>query len=237
MKVRYLSTLAAAAGMAVGTFAAEPARLPATTATVSSNQQLANTIADTLVNLGVGDSADLTVIAEAGVVTVTGTAKDAEQRTQVLNAIQHIPGVAKIRDGINIASNVTPVQNIDIPGLPTAGPSYGPLAAIPTAAVPPSGSEPLVDPIPLGMAGGGAADLGAPPLPPYAWPTYAPHNNVSRVAYPTAYPYNAFPFIGPFYPFPKVPLGWRKVMLEWEDGHWWIGKVQSPQDYWRVRFW
>lgn len=82
-----------------------------------------------------------------------------------------------------------------------------------------------------------ASEGSAPPLPPYAWPTYAPHNNVSRVGYPTAYPYNAFPFIGPFYPFPKVPLGWRKVLLEWEDGHWWIGKTQSPQDYWRVRFW
>jgi hypothetical protein len=77
----------------------------------------------------------------------------------------------------------------------------------------------------------------APPLPPYAWPTYAPHNNVSRVAYPTAYPYNAFPFIGPFYPFPKVPLGWRSVKMEWEDGHWWYGRTSTPQDYWRVRFW
>ena len=52
-----------------------------------------------------------------------------------------------------------------------------------------------------------------PPLPPYAWPTYAPYNNYSRVAYPTLYPYEAWPFIGPFYPFPRVPLGWRSVPL------------------------
>ena len=60
---------------------------------------------------------------------------------------------------------------------------------------------------------------------------------LSRVAYPQAYPYNAFPFIGPYYPFPKVPLGWRKVTLEWEDGHWYLGRNSAPHDYWRVRFW
>jgi len=82
-----------------------------------------------------------------------------------------------------------------------------------------------------------ALDPAGPTLPPYAWPTYAPYNNVSRVGYPTAYPYNAFPFIGPFYPFPKVPLGWRSVNLTWEDGHWWYGRTSTPHDYWRVRFW
>ena len=71
-------------------------------------------------------------------------------------------------------------------------------------------------------------DPAGPRLPPYAWPTYAPYNNYSRVAYPTAYPYNAFPFIGPYYPFPKVPLGWRKVQLEWEDGHWCYGRQLHP---------
>jgi len=26
------------------------------------------------------------------------------------------------------------------------------------------------------------------------------------------------------------------VTLEWDDGHWWIGRKQAPIDYWRVRF-
>ena len=34
-------------------------------------------------------------------------------------------------------------------------------------------------------------------MPPYAWPTYAPYDNFSRVATPLAYPYNSFPYIGP----------------------------------------
>jgi len=73
-------------------------------------------------------------------------------------------------------------------------------------------------------------------MPPYAWPTYAPYNNVSRVAYPELYPPQAFPFIGPMYPFPKVPLGWRSVQLKWEDGHWWYGRTATGHDWWRVRY-
>ena len=80
-------------------------------------------------------------------------------------------------------------------------------------------------------------DLNPPQMPPYAWPTYAPYNNYSRVAYPEAYPYNAWPFIGPCYPFPKIPLGWRSVKLQWEDGHWWYSKVATNHDWWRLRYW
>jgi hypothetical protein len=114
--------------------------------------------------------------------------------------------------------------------------AIGPYAMQQPSAVPPGAmmGNPQIDPVPVGPGGG--LDGAAPPLPQNAWPTYAPYNNISRVAYPTAYPYNAFPFIGPFYPFPKVPLGWRKVTLEWEDGHWWLGRKQAPIDYWRVKF-
>ncbi len=68
----------------------------------------------------------------------------------------------------------------------------------------------------------------APNLPPYAWPTYAPYNNLSPAAYPQAYPTTRFPFIVAVLPVPKVPLGWRKVTLEWEDGHWYLGRQSAP---------
>ena len=32
----------------------------------------------------------------------------------------------------------------------------------------------------------------------------------------------AWPYIGPFYPYPQVPLAWRKVSLEWDDGWWFL---------------
>src|SRR5262249_18041902 len=80
-------------------------------------------------------------------------------------------------------------------------------------------------------------DLNPPKMPPYAWPTYAPYNNFSRVAYPQVYPYQAWPFVGPCYPFPKIPPGWRSVRREWEDGHWWFGSYSSKHDWWHLRFW
>ncbi len=96
----------------------------------------------------------------------------------------------------------------------------------------------MAEPIPISptMQGYGAGMM-PPPLPPYAWPTYAPYNNFSRVAYPTAYPAEAFPFIGPFHPFPKVPPGWRSVKLEWDDGYWWFSKTANKHNWWKARFW
>ena len=59
-----------------------------------------------------------------------------------------------------------------------------------------------------------------PQMPSYAWPTYASHPNYAAVTYPKQYSPTAWPYIGPFYPYPQVPLGWRKVTLEWDDGWW-----------------
>lgn len=59
-------------------------------------------------------------------------------------------------------------------------------------------------------------------LPNYAWPSYAAHPNYAAVTYPGQYSASAWPYIGPFYPYPQVPLGWRKVSLEWDDGWWWL---------------
>ena len=83
----------------------------------------------------------------------------------------------------------------------------------------------------------GAPGMQPPPMPPNAWPAYAPYNNYSRVGYPTLYPYQAFPFIGPQYPFPKVPLGWRAVTLQWQDGFWWYSTHSTSHDWWRLRYW
>lgn len=57
-------------------------------------------------------------------------------------------------------------------------------------------------------------------MPGYAWPSYAAHPNYAAVTYPKQYSPAAWPYIGPFYPYPQVPLGWRKVTLEWDDGWW-----------------
>lgn len=61
-----------------------------------------------------------------------------------------------------------------------------------------------------------------PSMPGYAWPSYASHPNYAAVTYPQQYSPATWPYIGPFYPYPQVPLGWRKVTLEWDDGWWFL---------------
>jgi hypothetical protein len=59
-----------------------------------------------------------------------------------------------------------------------------------------------------------------PNLPGYAWPSYSAYPNYAGVTYPKQYSPTAWPYIGPFYPYPQVPLGWRRVVLKWDDGWW-----------------
>ncbi|MGI9455281.1 MAG: BON domain-containing protein [Aeoliella sp.] len=61
-----------------------------------------------------------------------------------------------------------------------------------------------------------------PQMPGYAWPSYAASPNYAALSYPQQYSASAWPYIGPFYPYPQVPLGWRKVTLEWDDGWWFL---------------
>ncbi|MFM1903814.1 MAG: hypothetical protein RLZZ440_1714 [Planctomycetota bacterium] len=81
-------------------------------------------------------------------------------------------------------------------------------------------------PMPMGGAGVGMPPVpmraDGPNMPNYAWPSYAASPNYAALQYPTQYSPTAWPYIGPFYPYPQVPLGWRRVSLEWDDGWWWL---------------
>jgi hypothetical protein len=69
---------------------------------------------------------------------------------------------------------------------------------------------------------GGAVNYDQAQMPGYAWPSYASSPNYAALSYPKQYSPSAWPYIGPFYPYPQVPLGWRKVALEWDDGWWFL---------------
>lgn len=94
-----------------------------------------------------------------------------------------------------------------------------------TAAAPVYGeSYASAPPAPASMAYGDRPGAGAPSgpadMPGYAWPSYAASPNYGALSYPRQHSASAWPYIGPFYPYPQVPLGWRKVTLEWDDGWW-----------------
>ncbi len=92
-------------------------------------------------------------------------------------------------------------------------------------------------PMPMHTAaanGGGVAPAryDQPCMPNYAWPSYAAYPNYAAVTYPKQYSPTAWPYIGPFYPYPQVPLGWRKVTLEWDDGWWFLDFKDQPASCW-----
>jgi hypothetical protein len=228
--------MALAAGLftVLPAFGQEPARLEIessqanrTLVELSHNQQLADAIAGRLRQSGVLHDYDINVAVQDGTALLSGTVIDLAQRDQALRIVFSVPGVLHVRDRLALPGGLLAVQ-----------------AQLEQAPAPrrvegrPPGAGAYGEPVPEYQAPQpGPYDLNPPKLPPYAWPTYAPYNNYSRVAYPLAYPYDAFPFIGPCYPFPKVPLGWRSVKLEWEDGHWWYSKTATSHDWWHVRYW
>lgn len=108
----------------------------------------------------------------------------------------------------------------------------GPRPQVPLAVAPASsqsyvqGGGAMGAPQPMYMPGSGVGVAPArydhPQMPGYAWPSYAACPNYAAVTYPKQYSPTAWPYIGPFYPYPQVPLGWRKVTMEWDDGWWFL---------------
>lgn len=200
---------------------------------VSANQRLATTIAGRLRTNANLKNYRVDVSVTEGLAELRGQVTDAGQRDEVVRTVQAISGVERVRDKLTI---------LDAPGVVSVQSAPSQVAPVQAAIQPigPAVGAAPPEPLPIFTAQPGAMpnpQLQPPPLPPNAWPTYAPYNNVSRVAYPNNYPYEAWPFIGPMYPFPKVPLGWRAVTLRWQDGHWWYGREASGHDWWRIRYW
>ena len=218
-----------------------PAPLPLPIAVGSTNQQMADNIAHNLMQSGRLRRYAIDVSFEEGVAELTGVVADRAQLEDAVRLVQAMPGVVRVRDGLTIAGTVTQTQAADAPPrlpAPLPGPAVPP-AAEPPGALPPAAAQGgTPEPVPIFQGPmSGPYDLNPPKMPPYAWPTYAPYNNLSRVAYPTSYPYQAWPFIGPCYPFPKIPPSWRSVKLEWDDGHWWFSTQLTRHDAWRLRYW
>ena len=108
----------------------------------------------------------------------------------------------------NVPSQIAPVTATPMQGAPVAAGVVAPQAPVPMNAGP--------------SYGAGVPRYDSPYMPGYAWPSYAAYPNYAAVTYPKQYSASAWPYIGPFYPYPQVPLGWRRVSLEWDDGLWYL---------------
>lgn len=179
---------------------------------------------------------DLDISTVNGDVWVRGSVASQEQKNLVLDVARRVDGVARVIDDVSVrgSSDVRSVstavpqapqpvpQGSSMPTMNPGVPGAGPRAFAPSGLASYSPGTPA--PMNHGEAGMGmgAPRYDQPNLPNYAWPSYAAYPNYAAVTYPKQYSPSAWPYIGPFYPYPQVPLGWRRVSLEWDDGLWYL---------------
>ncbi|GIW88043.1 MAG: hypothetical protein KatS3mg108_2367 [Isosphaeraceae bacterium] len=168
-----------------------------------------------------------------GRVLLSGVVPSEELKAEAIGRASQIGGVVQVEDRLAVGDpSILPAQyaqpirvarrglghghGLVADGGMIGGPAGGMIGGEMMAPADPSG------PLPEGPAIPGATQSSSPGYPNYAWPSYAPYPNFSAVGYPTVYPWQAWPNIGPFYPYPEVPLDWRAVTLRWDDGLWWL---------------
>ncbi len=191
---------------------------------------------------------ELDVSTVSGDVWLRGKVANDSQKDHVLNIVRRIRGVKKVVDDISVTKSrsdskirtvstgsPSPIEDAPatpISSMPVMGGGPMPRAFAPSGLAAYSQDGSVVEgaatggPVPMQGAGGsygsGAPRYDQPYMPSYAWPSYAAYPNYGAVTYPKQYSPSAWPYIGPFYPYPQVPLGWRKVALEWDDGLWYL---------------
>lgn len=212
----------------------------------SANQEVAEQIGAVLSTARL-DGYNIEIRFQNGIATLEGSVGTQAERAAAYQAVSSVQGVKSVNNRLTctdepVARPATPpmAQNRQAqyqaqyqaqPGWPRGevrGAAYqqpapgqpGPMPAQ-GGAVPMSPGGPPAPPA-YGYQGGGASQAvyNSPSMPDHAWPTYAQYPNSAAVTYPQQYSASAWPYIGPFYPYPQVPLGWRDATLRWDDGQW-----------------
>ncbi len=223
----------------------------------NANQQLADAVAGALSRNGQLRKFRIDVVVIGDTAELHGRVIDGSQRDIAARTARTVSGIAHVHDRLAIGDgDIKAASQEVVPNLPNAQsgqplPGFGGRGGFPpnpgmvsppfnSGMAMPNGGGYGPEPAPVFQGQPGMMpnpQYQPPPLPPYAWPTYAPYNNYSRVASPKAHSHSQWPFIGPMYPYPKIPLGWRRITLEWQDGSWWYGRESNSHDWWRVRYW
>ncbi len=211
-------------------------------ASALNNQQVAERIA-TALSTSSFNGYDVEIRFEKGNATLLGFVTTPEQRQHASEVVSKVPGVNNVNNQLKVPGAQRPPARRPMP--PAAygqqgpgGPGVPPQAYRQTAYQ--QGAAPAPGGMPPGMQagyahggpGGGQPAYDSAHLPEYAWPAYAKHPNYAAVAYPKQYSASAWPYIGPYYPYPQVPLGWRQVQLEWDDGQWNLNFRPRTERWW-----
>jgi hypothetical protein len=221
---------------AFGLLVAMASVAPAQEVAVSQNQMTANAVAGTLRSSRNLAGYRIEIMTREGLVTLRGALETQAQKAEAIARTRYVAGVRGVVDELRVTNDtaVSPVQYQPGAVMPrgytgvrgNTGVQYGNTGGTTSGGIaygPGSGAVYDGSPVPEGPAGmPGASQAAQPGYPNYAWPSYAPYPNFSAVGYPTVYPWQAWPNIGPFSPYPEVPLDWRAVTLRWDDGIWWL---------------
>lgn len=238
--VRQVDNRLSAPGMQPAAFGAPPA-VPAAPAAGGSNQAVASQIAQAIGQYQVAGM-DIEVRYNNGLATLNGTVAHPQQKMFAQQVAMSVPGVQNVNNQLSFGPPPSAIQPVAYQQ-PPMGPG-GPMGAGPMGPGGPmmgpggpGGPQMMVPPGAGQHAHGGGAQshlaYDLPNLPDYSWPTYSSYPNYASVGYPKEYSASSWPYIGPFYPYPQVPLGWRKVQMEWDDGYWNLN-FDSRTDKW---FW
>ncbi len=230
---------------ALGLLAASAFTAAAQTPANSPNQQTADAVAASLRSHAGLSQSRLAIETREGTVLLAGSVTNSALKAEAVRRAGVTPGVVNVIDHIRVVGDGR-VQTAQYQpqqvamggggggvfhrggggggGMPSgmeSGMMGGPAQEGNMGGGMPAGAAPTYDgPMPEGSAAMTSPAVGGQPN--YAWPSYAPATNMSAVGYPTAYPWQAWPNIGPFYPYPEVPQDWRAVTLRWDDGIWWL---------------
>jgi len=182
------------------------------------NQRMAVKVAKALSSSPLRDN-DISVRFQNGQAALSGSVADAKQREAAGRLVSKIAGVKSVSNQLKVGQAGAPqmAQGLQQPQF----------AGYPTPAISPATFQQRMMAAQMAPAGMPAQGMPATPaaysmphLPEYAWPSTAAHPNYAQVSYPKQYSASAWPYIGPYYPYPQVPLGWRQAQLEWDDGAW-----------------
>jgi hypothetical protein len=225
---------------------------PANKTRAAINQELADKVAKALRSSKL-NGYDIEIDVRDGVVILDGFVSVVDQRIAATKAARGVPGVTAVNNRLRIgdsASKQRADRSAAEPLHAPAGPGFVRLADYQVENNPPASIQ-LVDSrsaVPEGTVARGAmgpaaaagapvytAPTGAAGQVPYC-PAYAQSPNYAAECGPSQYPAAAWPYMGPFQPYPQCPLGWKKVTLQWDAGLWTLDFGTSRKHWWNTPY-
>ena len=215
----------AAADAAVGKSANEQ---PVKRSKAAVNQDLAERVARAMRKAKL-NGYDIEIDVRDGVVTLDGYVLGVEQRASAAKAAASVAGVKGVNNRLKIGEAASGTSSAAAQSTRLAGNPHD----VTQASYQPGDGQTLQQAAPQGGPAYGIPNNATPyaaynqPNLNYAWPPYAQYSG------PSQYSASAWPYMGPFYPYPQAPLGWQKVSLEWNAGLWNLDFHSCTSRRWR----